>query len=145
VLAIIIQLDHFLRTKLVHKDDEQSPRPWEHYHLIGGTSVGALLAIFFGLLGMSCNGARDAYIQLAELVHIEEVDTSKISIMSSESHREAFKQVLELLIEKRTGDRSTTMKQIMHAGEKGNSFCRVRTCSINLFHIPISNTTFFPL
>jgi hypothetical protein len=101
-LSEIIQLDHFLKTKrsVYENPDETSPRPCGHFHVIGGTSVGGLLAIFFGLLGMSCDEARDSYLQLGQLTHAKAPMSKQIAVRSSRSGRAKFIQALKTLIRK---------------------------------------------
>jgi Patatin-like phospholipase len=43
---------------------DETPRPCEYFHLIGGTSTGGLIAIMLGRLGMVCGPQESAYGRL---------------------------------------------------------------------------------
>jgi hypothetical protein len=103
-LSQIIQLDEYLKTiPEVHDKEGISPRPCEHFDLIVGTSVGGLLAIMFGRLGMSCDEAKDAYIRIGRRMYVEG-KTGAPAIRQDGSLREEFREEFMKLLEERGGD-----------------------------------------
>lgn len=77
----------------------------EHFDLIGGTSVEGLLAIMFGLLGMSCDEATDAYIQMGQWVLVcREGKTGVLTIRQDASLRDEFSADFMRLLEGRSAE-----------------------------------------
>jgi hypothetical protein len=102
----IILLDHILKMATFDPNNPEppSPRPCEHFDLIGGTSSGGLLAIFFGVLRMSCQEVRVAYQKLGAALFVE---SNKYPGRAKPQNptRAKFIQELEKIIEEKTGDR----------------------------------------
>lgn len=92
---------------------EGSPRPRDHFSLICGVGSGGLVAILFGILGMRCDEAMDAYVRLGQLVFKEEVVDGRIAVTPREPNRSRFKEELERLVEKYLGDKDATIKRAL--------------------------------
>jgi hypothetical protein len=101
-LSQIIQLDQYLKTiPAVYEREGVSPRPCEHFDLICGTSVGGLLALMFGPLGMSCEEVKEAYIRMGRRVYIEQGETGVLAIREDVSlHDELGGEFMRLLEER---------------------------------------------
>jgi patatin-like phospholipase/acyl hydrolase len=101
-LSQIIHLDEYLKTiPEVHAKDGLSPRPCEHFDLIGGTSVGGLVALMFGPLGMSCDEVKAVYLRMGQRIYIEGRATGAPTIRRDISLREALRvEFRNLLLEK---------------------------------------------
>jgi hypothetical protein len=67
--------------------------------MICGTSVGGLLAIFFGRLQMSCAEARQAYMQLC--MELFEHDSREARVRIAADGRARFAAKLEMIIDER--------------------------------------------
>jgi hypothetical protein len=78
---------------------------------------------------MSCDEARDAYLDLGRLLYAEEVDTKRIVMLSAEADRAKFTGALAGLIERRTGSVDTKMEGAGNSERDGNAKCRVRATS----------------
>lgn len=127
-MSELIQIDEFLKTEEeVHRRDE-SPRPCEHFDLICGTSVGGLLAILFGPLGMSCEEVREFYERLGRMIYVKADERTGALILSSpESNRIVLREQLELLVNERAV--SASLENDAH------DRCYVRAFSFNLLSL----------
>jgi hypothetical protein len=100
-LCVIHMLSHILEASSNNDSDSDtsSPRPCEQFDMICGTSVGGLLAIFFGRLQMTCDEARETYEQLCMELFEDNYHTSRVRIAAD--GRAKFAAKLEMIIDKR--------------------------------------------
>lgn len=139
-LSQIIQLDEYLKTiPAVHEKEGVSPRPCEHFDLIGGTSVGGLLAIMFGPLEMSCDEVKNAYIRMGRRIYVEGQGTGPPTIRQDVSLREELGAELMRLLEGRSGEilkssRVTKCFVGFQCAKFSREQCNLTSCLIDLRH-----------